>query len=328
MTRSCTRINTFVLACLVALTSACQDRTTGAGRGTWGYSPSEPQPNPALQTFVDSKTLDTVVAAPEMPANERKHLVEQVRSVYKNHNYQFIWIDGDSLSNRYQQFAKALDSADDHGLPRALYPLPIQDPSARDLSIGPDRAPEIDARVTATFLRYFTHLTSGRLDPRTLQSLWTLKPQRPDLAAALSAALANNDLPATMERLEPQHPEYRELQKALTRYRAIAAKGGWPVIPAKMRLKPNQQSPAVPALRQRLAIEGDLDPSHEKDPSPTFDPIVVDAVKRFEERHRIEPDGIVDPATVTALNVPVHERIRTIQLNLERWRWLPDQMPA
>ena len=51
-------------------------------------------------------------------------------------------------------------------------------------------------------------------------------------------------------------------------------------------------------------------------------------MKRFEERHRIEPDGIVDAATVNALNVPVEQRIRTIELNLERWRWLPDPMPA
>lgn len=328
MTCSCTRINTFALACFIALTAACQDRTAGAGRGTWGYSASQPEPNAALQTFVDGNTLHSAVAAPEITTDERKRLVEQIRRVYKSYNYQLIWVDGDNLSTRYRQFAQALESADDHGLPRALYPLPIQDPSARDLRIGADQAPEIDARVTATFLRYFTHLIGGRLDPRTLQSLWTLKPERPDLAAALSTALANNDLVATMERLQPQHPEYRELQKALRRYRAIAAKGGWPAIPVKTRLKPNQQSPAVPALRQRLAIEGDLDPSHEKDPSPTYDSTVVEAVKKFEERHRIEPDGILDPATVAALNVPVDERIRTIQLNLERWRWLPDPMPA
>ena len=328
MTRSCTRINTFALACLIALTSACQDRTSGAGRGTWGYSTSQPQPNPALQTFVDGKSLDSVVATTEIPSDERKRLVEQVRRVYKNQNYQFIWVDGQSLSNRYRQFAKVLQSADDHGLPRALYALPVEDGSDRDLRMSAEQAPEFDARVTATFLRYFTHLTGGRLDPRTVQSLWTLKPERPDLAAVLSTALANNDLPATMERLQPQQPEYRELQKALMRYRAIAAKGGWPAIPLKTRLKPNQQSPLVPALRQRLAIEGDLDPSHEKDPNPTFDATVVEAVKRFEERHRIEPDGVLDPATVAALNVPVDQRIRTIQLNLERWRWLPDPMPA
>jgi murein L,D-transpeptidase YcbB/YkuD len=278
--------------------------------------------------LVDGKTLDAAVSAPEIPAAERARLLDQVRRVYKSYNYQLMWVDGDRPSERYRQFAKALASADDHGLPASLYVLPIQDPSQRDLKIAAEQAPDIDVRVTATFLRYFSHLTGGRLDPRALQSLWTLKPERPDLVAALSTAVTNNDLPAAMDRLQPQHPEYRELKNALVRYRAIATKGGWPSVPLKMALKPNQQSPVVPTLRQRLAIEGDLDPSHEKDPSVVYDATLVDAVKRFEERHRIEPDGIVDPATVAALNVPVEQRIRTIQLNLERWRWLPDPMPA
>jgi murein L,D-transpeptidase YcbB/YkuD len=130
------------------------------------------------------------------------------------------------------------------------------------------------------------------------------------------------------KRLEPPQPQYRELQKALIRYRAIAAKGGWPALPASLRLKPGQQSGVVAALRQRLAMEGDLDPAHEKDASPIYDNTVVEAVKRFEERHRIKPDGILDGETVAALNVPVEHRIRAIELNMERWRWLPDEMPA
>jgi murein L,D-transpeptidase YcbB/YkuD len=155
-----------------------------------------------------------------------------------------------------------------------------------------------------------------------------LKPEKPDLAAVLSAAVRNDDLPRAIEKLQPQQPEYRELQNALARYREIAAKGGWPSLPSDTKLKLNQQSPVVPSLRQRLAIEGDLDPSHERDSSPIFDATVADAVKRFEERHRLKPDGIVDAATVRALNVPVEQRIRTIELNLERWRWLPDPMPS
>jgi len=292
----------------------------------WGSS--QPQPNAALQSLTQGNTLDSIVAAPHMPAADRARLVDQVRRVYKDLNHQLIWIDGDRPSARYTEFAKALASADDHGLPAGLYPAPLGDSSKKGATISPEQAPELDARTTAAFLRYFAHLTGGRLDPRALQSLWTLKPEKPDLVAALATAVKNNDLVAAMERLQPGQPEYRELEKALVRYRAIAAKGGWPLVPANTRLKPGQQSPAIPTLRQRLAIEGDLDPSHEKDPSPAFDDTLVAAVKRFQERHRITPDGTIEANTVKALNVPVDQRIRTIELNLERWRWLPDTMPG
>ena len=114
MTRSCTWINTFALICLVALTSACQERSAGAGGGIWGSS--QPQPNAALQSLVEGKALDAVVADPQMPAAERARLVDQVRRVYKDQNYQLIWIDGDRPSERYRQFVKALDAADDSRL--------------------------------------------------------------------------------------------------------------------------------------------------------------------------------------------------------------------
>ena len=321
-----TRFNTVALVCLIAFATACQERGSGAGSGMWGSS--QPEPNAALQSLVTGNTLGTLVAGPQTPAPERTRLVDQLRRVYKDQNYQLIWTKGDRPSNRYREFAKALETAAHHGLPAEHYKVAMDDQSGSGVKISPEQAPELDVKTTASFLRYFAHLSGGRLDPRALQSLWTLKPEKPDLVVALTTALKNNDLPATMDRLQPQHPEYRELQKALVRYREIAAKGGWPSIPARTRLKPNQQSNVVPALRQRLAIEGDLDPAHEKDPSPIFDANVVEAVKRFEERHRIEPDGIVDPATVSALNVPVEQRIRIIELNLERWRWLPDPMPA
>ena len=54
----------------------------------------------------------------------------------------------------------------------------------------------------------------------------------------------------------------------------------------------------------------------------------MDAIKRFEERHRLEPDGDFGCEAISEMNMSVQERIRTIELNLERWRWLPDSMPA
>lgn len=277
---------------------------------------------------MEAGTFPTVVAAPGMPPAEQKRLGEQVRRFYAGVRYQLVWIDGDRPSKRYREFQKALDAADDHGLRPDRYRVPLTDSSDNRAKIAPERVPELDAKTTAAFFRYFSHLTGGQLDPRTFQSTWTLRPEKPDLVKALLSAVQNDDLPGAMERLSPQQIEYRELQKALVRYCAIAAKGGWPALPPDTRLKPGAQSSATPLLRRRLAMEGDLDAAHENNPSPAFDAILVDALKRFEERHRIKPDGILDPQTVQALNVSVEERIVTIELNLERWRWLPDALPA
>jgi murein L,D-transpeptidase YcbB/YkuD len=58
-----------------------------------------------------------------------------------------------------------------------------------------------------------------------------------------------------------------------------------------------------------------------------FDAGLESAVKRFQSRHGLVADGRVAGATLRALNVPVSERIRQIEVNLERWRWLPSDFP-
>ena len=83
--------------------------------GMWG--PSQPAPDAALKALAEGKSLQTLISAPQMPPQERARLVDQVRRVYKDLNYQLIWIDGDRPSGHYREFAKALASARDRGLP-------------------------------------------------------------------------------------------------------------------------------------------------------------------------------------------------------------------
>ncbi len=80
----------------------------------------------------------------------------------------------------------------------------------------------------------------------------------------------------------------------------------------------------VVPLRARLAATGELseEGSAVEDPE-RFDEEVARAVLAFQRRHGLGVDGIVGPATLAALNVPAAEHARQIQLNLERWRWLP-----
>ena len=123
-----------------------------------------------------------------------------------------------------------------------------------------------------------------------------------------------------VEPLRPRQREYREMVEALEEYREIQANGGWPSIPGRKKLGPGSEGASVMALRKRLDATGDLDGSGGK---PVYDDEVAGAVARFQERHGIPADSVVGPATLTALNVPVESRIRQIELNLERYRWLP-----
>jgi murein L,D-transpeptidase YcbB/YkuD len=47
------------------------------------------------------------------------------------------------------------------------------------------------------------------------------------------------------------------MRTVLADYRQQAQQGGWPQVPAKLRLKPGQRHAGVRALAQRLAASGD-----------------------------------------------------------------------
>jgi len=49
-------------------------------------------------------------------------------------------------------------------------------------------------------------------------------------------------------------------------------------------------------------------------------------VIQFQRRHSLYPDGIIGPATLGALNVSAEDRLQQISINLERLRWLPDDL--
>jgi murein L,D-transpeptidase YcbB/YkuD len=56
--------------------------------------------------------------------------------------------------------------------------------------------------------------------------------------------------------------------------------------------------------------------------SAVFDTALEEAVKRFQQRHNLTPDGAVGKQTLAAMNVPVETRIDQIVINMERYRWL------
>jgi L,D-transpeptidase YcbB len=106
-------------------------------------------------------------------------------------------------------------------------------------------------------------------------------------------------------------------EEALQRYRDLAAQGGWVPV-GQERLRLGSRGQPVVALRNRLIIAGDLDPSAAG--SGTYDSFVEQAVRRFQARHGLSQTGALNPGTITALNVPIETRIRQLELNIVRLR--------
>lgn len=191
---------------------------------------------------------------------------------------------------------------------------------ATNRSLEPDKLADLDLLLTDAFLLYGSHLSAGRVNPETIRSEWFIKNRELDLVEILQSALDEDQIEEALETLPPQHAGYARLKRALLQYRAIMRRGGWKILPSGQMLRGNR-GVRVAALRSRLIVSGDLDES--TDDHSLFDQVLEQGVRRFQKRHGLDIDGIVGPATLAALNVPVEEHIRQIKVNMERWRMLP-----
>lgn len=186
----------------------------------------------------------------------------------------------------------------------------------------PPIIPSNDTLVRAA-LDYARAVHSGRLDASDFQQDWGLRPEPYDPLPGFADAVKRDRLAQWLRALPPPYAGYDNLQKGLVRYRAIEAAGGWEKLAPGPDLALGASGARVAALRKRLAVE-DAAVSE----GTSFDASVQEAVKRAQNRYGLNPTGVVSTQTLAALNVPAADRVRQIMANMERWRWLPQELPA
>jgi murein L,D-transpeptidase YcbB/YkuD len=187
------------------------------------------------------------------------------------------------------------------------------DPSDYTIPSGIRGMPR-DVLTTAATLAYMRDLRLGRSRLRRIDSDIALPEQEFDAVSALAEALKSGTLASTLAAQAPPQPEYARLKTALAFYRRLDGGGGWDTLPAAKGSDFLMGAVDPQALRRRLQLE---------DTTLSDSANLTDAVKRFQARHGLFPDGKVGKRTLTELNVAPSARVVEIVSNMERWRWLP-----
>ena len=189
---------------------------------------------------------------------------------------------------------------------------------------------EADLLLSDSLLRLLHHFRFGKVDPHRLDGNWNYDegPAAEALTRDLQRALEAEDLGQAVSAMWQPPGFYTRLQEGLARYRALAAAGGWPNLPQGPVLKPGMRDSRVPRMRERLRITGDY-PAGEAgaDDDEHYDAALERAVRAFQARHALGVDGMVGPATQTAMNRSAESRIAQIRVNLERMRWVGEDRP-
>jgi murein L,D-transpeptidase YcbB/YkuD len=273
-----------------------------------------------------SQEIRNITSAERPPAYLEGVRWKLVRQIYEDRQYRPLWVGIRPVPERTKDLIANLCDAEREGLRPADYRLGELRRTLERLRPSLDKQrPEafavLDLELTRRFLDYGGDLLAGRLDPKAVASEWYIRARRSTIEGTLRGAVQAEEFQGIVAPLRPQLPGYAELVKALADYREILGHGGWPQVPGRSRLRRGDRGARVAVLRRRLRITGDLRGS--AGGKPVYNRAVAKAVAHFQSRHGIPSDGVVGAATLAALNVPVQVRIRQIQLNLERYRWLP-----
>lgn len=219
---------------------------------------------------------------------------------------------------------KTLADAPSQGFSPAQFPTAGLEDDLKSDDAGKRAAAQ--GRLTGEIIAYARaqhglSLSKSQMDPN-----WGMRPAKYDAAGEFHAALAQNRLQPWLASLPPPDPRYEVLRQGYLTYLKLAQQGGWQPVPPGPPMRLGSRDVRVQALRQRLAFEDGTIAQAAGDQTQAaapFDPVLAQAVARFQDRHGLKPTGVVDEATLAALNVPAIARAAQIRANLERWRWAP-----
>ena len=252
---------------------------------------------------------------------------------YEGRIYQPAWTGSHGVLPHTDSLLKALGQADREGLQPADYHLAkiksvlaeLNQSGQKLVNANQQQLVDLDLLLTDAFLIFGAHLIAGRTNPEQIDPQWVANRREADLARLLEGALESKQIEQTLAGMLPAYDGYRRLRETLAIYRRIADAGGWPTIPAGSKLQQGDRGARIDNLTQRLAVEGFYTETGGTDQG-FFDDDLKRALQQFQIQNGLEADGILGPQTLQALNIPADRRVRQIVVNMERWRWLPQNL--
>jgi murein L,D-transpeptidase YcbB/YkuD len=278
----------------------------------------------------------TATVHPERQASDENRWRADLLEAYKARSFAPLWLSGGHPTSQAVAVLSELRRAEDRGLRPSDYgteELVREMPSAGAGSVTTStNTARLDVSLSLTLARFVSDLHSGRVEPQKAGHDLDISSPNFDVAAAVLRLATAASVTTMLDSFEPLFLHYKLLKISLARYRQLASHPELTSLPdpGRSAIKPGGQYAGAPALRRLLSVLGDMkSPGTPPDTQDTrVDPDIVQALKAYQARHGLVQDGALGRETYRALTTPFAERVRQIELSLERWRWLPPKLQA
>jgi len=236
----------------------------------------------------------------------------------------YLWIDKQKPTAQAIDALEFIADSASHGLNPNHYHLDLLQQLEPELNDS--EAHLFDLILSDGLLKLIRDMSAGRLDPNVVDPEWSIPRVSFNATAFLQQALSTNNFKASLSSLVPGSQIYLQLKAAALRYQNYVERGGWRKIPATPELRAGDEHINISAIRDRLSFEDESINQPRPSKRDYYDKQLQQLVKQFQRRHGLNVDGIIGPATIRAMNVSAADRLQQININLERLRWLPDDL--
>lgn len=255
----------------------------------------------------------------------------EVQRLYERAAWQPLWLRGTRPTEAATHLIARLAAAESLGLEPGDYDAEWLDREAREFvtrrrTPAPDDLARFDLGLSIAAVRFVSALHRGRVSPRVVQAELFIPRSFLAVEMAVDSLRDAEQQGFILERLQPRLHHYQLLKNGLARYRALVLDTSLVPLPELPRhLKPGMRLRAASRLRHLLEVTGDLVRAAPRDPAADtlYSADLVAGVRQFQIRQGFKPDGVIGRATAARLNRPFAQRVRQIELALERFRWLP-----
>jgi murein L,D-transpeptidase YcbB/YkuD len=240
---------------------------------------------------------------------------------YQINKYHYVWYDSKGLAESAGNLINHVTIQQSDGI---LREIPYKEEflqMTESLQSGKANPPSIsmELMLTGQYFNYAKNVWGGAEAENAKDIGWYLPRKKLSYTDLLAHNLKSDT--ASMEQVAVI-PQYMMLKKALNHYQQVEKLEAEIFLPSKSplnTLSPGDSSALLIQLKSRLRQLGDSTVNF----SNVYDTLLLNAVMRFKDRHGLKPDRKINNAFLKQLNVPIHQRINQIIVNLERMRWIP-----
>ncbi|MCL4246104.1 MAG: hypothetical protein KJ002_13400, partial [Candidatus Dadabacteria bacterium] len=217
-----------------------------------------------LTNAINQKVADSAAARSITVSGGNMRLSPALPAFYQKRAYEAVWIDENGSPRQAEELIEAVKAGYYEGLDPEDYGLTQMEAVLEKVKSADGKADtadlaELDVQFSNSFLTYANDIYYGQVTPEQINMDLIFGERRIDLGDVMVKAASEGTVKESLNGLLPKYPVYGKLKTALERYRQLEAAGGWQPIPPGPKFQKGARGPRVTALKQRLAVTGELD---------------------------------------------------------------------